>query len=145
MNRASLNALPDDPDWCGHLYVSLRTWTCADCARPVTPETRRRMESAPTKAPAGSVWVLLSGNRDLSEDGFVRGMVDGLYTDRARIAALMIRGRIYGAADIRDVMRRTHWYQCVFNVMEFEGWEEEPDESGEYSAYDLSLVKIDRW
>lgn len=137
------NALPDDPDWCGHALVSVRTWACADCGRPTTEATRERLRTAPTRAPEGSVWVLLSGNQELAEDGVIQGTVEGLFTDRARIGRSMIHGRFADAKSIRDVMRRTHWYQGAFNAALFEGWEEDPGERGICRAYALSLKAVD--
>ncbi len=147
--KRSAHALVDDADWCGHVQVSLRTWTCADCDRPVTAETRKRLESAPTKAPPGSVWVLLSGKREEAQDGYVRGSVTGIFSDRALIARRLIQYRYCDADEIRDAMRRTHWYQGAFNEDIFEGWEEEADECGAVHAHDLRLERIDmldgRW
>ena len=144
MAKKSFNALPDDPDWCGHWCVSLRTWTCADCDRPVTPETRDRLEAAPTAAPAGSVWMLTRAVQDGSESPTEDKFVVGLFTDRAKIAGLLIRGLIVGGGDIREAMRRCHWYQGVFNAMLFEGWDEETDDRGTTYFYRLEVEEIDR-
>jgi hypothetical protein len=137
------NALPDDPDWCGHGCVSLRTWTCPDCDRPVTPETRRRLEAAPTIAPPGKLWVLLSGPQEFVKEGVIYGYCDGIFTDRAKIPALMVRGQVDSAEGIRERMRRLHWYQGVLNVNVFDGWEEEVDEDIA-EVYYLSLREIDQ-
>lgn len=141
--QARLPIYQEDPDWCGHAMISLRTWACADCDRPVTPATRARMEHEPTRAPAGSVWVLLYGHQEEVREGCIRGAVDGLFSDRAIIARRLIQQSYVGADDIRDVMRRTHWYQGAQNPTCFEGWEEEADAAGNTHAYRLDLEKID--
>lgn len=141
--KRNWNALSDDPDWCGHLLASLRTWTCADCDRPLTEGTKARLLAAPTKAPDGSVWVLLRGDQDhMGEDGLIVGYVTGLYADRAAIARSLVRERIYSADDIRAAMRRIHWYQGVFNAAIFEGWAEEEGAVGGCDVYELSLEKV---
>jgi hypothetical protein len=140
----SRNALPDDPDWCGHPFVSLRTWTCADCDRPVTAGTRRRMENAPTKARKGTVWMLEVGYQDeVNSDGDPHRWVEGVYTDRAKIGRLLVRNLVVEADTIRDVMRRTHWYQGAYNVMLFEGWAEENNDRGRVESFYLSTHGID--
>ena len=141
--KRSANALVDDPDWCGHWCVSLRTWTCADCHRPVTAETRRRLEHAPTAAPSGSVWILSRAIQDDTDCPTTDHCTVGLFTDRAQIARLLVRGAIVDADDIRDALRRAHWYQGAFNTMLFEGWDEEPDDRGTCHFYRLELEAID--
>lgn len=146
VSKRNYNALPDDPEWCGHPFVSLRTWMCGneDCERPVTPEARRRLESAPTQAPPGSVWALERGEQDhLDGDGEPCTYLEGLYSDRALIPRLLIRNWICGAGDIRDVLRRTHWFQGAINEMLFEGWAETPNDGGKREMYRLSICRID--
>lgn len=134
----------DLEDWCGHATVSLRTWQCADCGRAVSDATRRRLESAPTKAAPGSVWVLsgahqqdCSGDEDADVPG---GWVIGVFSDRAAIARLLIRQRVCDAANIR----RVHWYRSVWNEAYFAGWEEGEDERGHARSYALYPEDIDR-
>jgi hypothetical protein len=122
--------------------VSLREWTCAACSRPVTQETKHRLESAPTKAPDGYAWVLLVGDSDDCEDDEIHGWVQGLYSDRAQIGRSLVRNLDMGADGVRDVLRRTHWYQGVFNEMVIEGWEEEADRRGVMNAYYLTIERI---
>jgi hypothetical protein len=132
-----------DPAWCGHLDVSLRTWTCADCDRPATPEMRARMESAPTKAPEGEVWVLLDGNQDGVQEGVVMGCVLGVYADRAKIAARLLQGRLIGLDDLRARMEPIHWYQGAINHNVFEGWEEGEARDDPPRVYCLRLERIE--
>ena len=137
------NALPDDPDWCGHPFVSLRTWTCADCERPVTPATRARLETAPIPAPPGHVWALLRGTPIADDTDDQPLHLIGVFSDRARIGRRLIQEQWVGAVTIRSAVRRAHWYQGVFNVGVIEGYDEEPDERGNCYAYRLDLERID--
>lgn len=143
MAERNYNALPDDPDWCGHPFVSVRTWTCAHCDRAVTTETRQRLERAPTLAPEGQVWMLTTATQDGKESPEEDQYVVGLFTDRARIIPIILRHRLTSASAIRDILRRTHWYQGAYNDMLFEGWEEQPNDRGEQGFYRLELEEID--
>lgn len=138
------NAICGDPGWCGHPFVSLRTWTCADCDRKVTHEARRCLESTPTVAPAGWVWVFQKGKVDADEEEGHSGLwVIGVFSDRSRIAASLVRGSWYDAASIREAMRGTHWYQGAINEWIFEGYAEEPDRHGDYPFYSVEIERID--
>jgi hypothetical protein len=83
--------------------------------------------------------AIQDGTESPTEDKYVIG----LFTDRLKIARLLVRRYIVGADHIRDVMRRTHWYQGAFNDMLFEGWEEGTDERGRCHFYRLELEAID--
>ena len=141
----SLNAIPGDPNWCGHLMVSMRTWTCAKCFRPVPDEARRAILAAPTRAMPGHVWVLSSGvQSDTPHDHKdAGGCVEGVYSDRARIPHIMVRGRIVGAAELRERMARIHWYTSVFNPDVLEGWDEEPADDDSLRSFYLTQYRID--
>lgn len=146
-----MRGLPDDPEWCGHWHVSLRSWTCPDCGRAVTEAMRQRLESAATVAPPGSLWVLLEGEQEWDEgDGpghHHAGSVIGLFTDRTRIGRLLVRCLIIDAESLRRRMAGIHWYQGAYNSLLFEGWEEE-DNDDPYdrspSKYTLMLEAVDR-
>lgn len=143
------NALPDDPNWCGHPFVSIRTWTCAYCDRPVTEATQQRLKSASPVAPKGSVWVLLSGYMENSKiDAGMEytaggGFLNGVYSDRSRIPRLLVKSRWDSAAGLRADLARTHIYQGVFNINIFEGYEESPDRYGYQHNYKLTIERID--
>jgi len=133
------NPLPEDPAWCGHAMVDLSTWCCADCDRPVAPAVRRRMEAAPTRAPRGSVWVLTE-RPEYQEDAAAGGYVVGVFTDRARIARLLVRAGFDDAAGVRARITSTEWYMSVYNPYVLEGWGEE---NGEPVSYRLTTERVD--
>lgn len=136
------NALPDDPEWCGHPMVDLSAWRCADCGRPVCLALRRRMQSAPTAAPPGAVWVLTEGPGGDYDEDYAGGSVVGVFSDRARIGQLLVRHQIIGAASLRERLSRITWYQGAINPQCFEGRGTKKD--GRDVNYRLDLEQIDR-
>ena len=129
-------------EWCGHAFVSLRTWLCPDCGRALPLDVKPRLETALPVAPPGSIWVATSAriHDDRNEAG---GYVEGVYTDRSKIPRLLVRGLIADAASVREQLKRIHWYQGVYNPDLFEGWDEEPDARGQFHSYRLALEVID--
>lgn len=66
-------------------------------------------------------------------------LILGVFSDRANIARLFIRGLICHANEIKNI----HWYEDVRNTdlsQTFEGWNESEDEN---YAYSLRLMEID--
>lgn len=139
--RPPANALPADQEWCGHAMVDLSAWRCAACHHPVPEATRRRMVTAPTRARPGHVWVLTEGPGAAYGDDYPGGAVVGVFSDRAKIARLLVRGSLLSAASLRKQRARITWYQGAFNPDVLEGWG--TDEDGAEVNYDLALVRID--
>jgi hypothetical protein len=145
--RKSANALIDDPDWCGHPTISRRTWACPDCERPVTAATRARMEAVSPVAPPGYVWVLISANQDGPEEGTADSAFyfEGVADDYRVFPRRQVREQWDTAAGVRERLAGIHWYQLAFRPTWFEGWDEEPSDSGgNFYYYELRLVEIGR-
>jgi hypothetical protein len=140
-----LSALEDDPDWCGHRLISRRTWECADCDRPVKPETRARMESLSSIAPDGHLWVLVSYSAKVyHEDATEAAMVEGVFHDYRTIPAAFVRSGQDSAQGVRDEIAKLHIYQGAYNTDWFQAWDETVAEGdAATAAYELRLVEVD--
>ncbi|MFL6284529.1 MAG: hypothetical protein ACJ74Q_15395 [Pyrinomonadaceae bacterium] len=135
-----LEKFPDLIDWCNHGFVSLKSWHCPDCNYLLNEQARQRLLAAPTLAPKGYLWVL----QERSQPDFVEEDEEfdsvHLFTDRSKIARLIVRGGVMGPISLREKLNQIHWYQGVYNVCLFEGWDEVESHPSQYS---LSLSKID--
>lgn len=133
---------PDLDNWCDHWLVSLRSWQCPDCNRPLNDIAQRRLLSAPIVAPKGHLWIL----QYRTQDGFEQedGLFDvvHVFTNRNQIPRQAIKDRVYDANSLRQTLQQIHWYQSVFNICIFEGWEENTTDDFP-TQYRLSLLPID--
>jgi hypothetical protein len=140
-----MNEYPDLKEWCGHAFVSLRTWACPECKRPLNEQAQHRLLSASTVAPTGQLWVFqertqpdFADHEESSRIGY-----PCLFTDRTIIARKMVRDAVIDAESLRERLEQIHWYQGVYNIHLFEGWDE--DGSIRFPAqYKLCLAEIDR-
>jgi hypothetical protein len=149
--RTNLNALIDDPDWCGHPFVERDTWRCAndDCRRQAKPATIARLKALDPRAPVGRVWVVTHGHQtdedsEYPNDDVEDSYVMGIFSDLRKIGPGLIRAQIYHASHLRSVVADCYWVQGVFARDVIEGWAQTPDHRGKYSVYCITLAEIDR-